>query len=586
MKKTTLLAIIVLFLGVFSVFSGATHVAQASSLCTINSFYASPNNVSSGGSTTLNISTSNCQNVSLSGGTYSNYQAGTSNSLSVGPLYSTTTFTLTGFDYYNNQTTNSIVVTVNGVGGQNNLSSSASTYAPTNIYGTSATFNGTINTNTANCMYNFYYSNNCSNNGNVSYYFQYGPSQYSLTQQTATQTFNTTSGNVTAYVSNLQPNTSYSVQLVVVSNNGTNYGGIQQFVTNNSNGGTGYNGYNNNNGPIVATTGNANVNTNSASLSGTVSSPQSGVPISVYFEYATSQNCFGQYGTLSSCTQQTSTLPSVTNYNAVNYNGNISTISNTTYYYRIVAISGGQTFDGSILSFTSSAAAYVPPPMVSPAQPVTPVSVFTRMYHYMHHDNTASAVVAPSVSIIGNPQTVVAGNSVNYLVTYQNNSKNAISNAVLNVTLPFGITFQQSSQGVVTTNNTVVASIGTLAPGQQGTLNILGTAGNSGLVNNNLVATVTLVYTNSDNTQGNVMAETLNSTVVANQNNMNMNMMNTTNLAPTNVIDSGFFPTTLFGWILVLGLILIIIFVAREFYTRTNMMQRNSNSSPDQYHNH
>ena len=87
MKKKALFVIIALFFGVFSAFAGGTRLVEASGLCTISSFYASPNNISSGGNTNLIINASGCQSLTLSGGLYTNTQMGTTNSFLIGQLY-------------------------------------------------------------------------------------------------------------------------------------------------------------------------------------------------------------------------------------------------------------------------------------------------------------------------------------------------------------------------------------------------------------------------------------------------------------------------------------------------------------------
>lgn len=64
------------------------------SSCVINSFAATPNTITSGQSATLSWTTSGCQNTTVTGGSIYGSYAPMSGSMSTGPLYGTTSFTL------------------------------------------------------------------------------------------------------------------------------------------------------------------------------------------------------------------------------------------------------------------------------------------------------------------------------------------------------------------------------------------------------------------------------------------------------------------------------------------------------------
>ena len=332
-------------------------------------------------------------------------------------------------------------------------------------------------------------------------------------------------------------------------------------------------------GSVAATTNNAtNIGSSSATLNGTVFPQQYGSsPATVYFEYSTSQNCFQQYTyvSASSCAQQT-TPQIATNYSS-NYTSYVNVSPNTTYYYRIVSISAGQFTFGSVLSFTTLGNQTIIAP-TSPAAPVAPI-IITR---YINSPAIVSNNNAPAItlSMTATPQSVISGNPINYLVTYQNTSNKAVSNAILNVMLPFGVTFQQSSQGMATTNNTVVANIGTISPNQQGTVTVSAVAGSSINSNSNLSANATLAFTNSNNTQDSVVANTF--TMMAGSQNYNANQSNLGGFA---LAGSGFFPTTLTEWLIIAAIILGLIFLSREL-TRPRGAPRNPVYPPNNYDNH
>jgi hypothetical protein len=86
----------------------------SSSTCTIDSFYGSPSNLSSGSSSTLYWETSNCTSVSIS-----NIGSGLAvdGSTNTGTLYSTTTYTLTASNG-SQQATDTETITVGSTGSQ------------------------------------------------------------------------------------------------------------------------------------------------------------------------------------------------------------------------------------------------------------------------------------------------------------------------------------------------------------------------------------------------------------------------------------------------------------------------------------
>ncbi len=157
-------------------------------------------------------------------------------------------------------------------------------------------------------------------------------------------------------------------------------------------------------------------------------------------------------------------------------------------------------------------------------------------------------------------QAVAAGDTLIYTVNYQNISGSTLSNAVLNVVLPSNVVYKQSSQGLLTTNNTVAVTLGTLAPTAQGTMTIMGTVAPNVTNGNTLVAQATLAFTTPGGAQDSAIAYDLD----------NVGNINTNNLAGLALFGVGFFPSSLLGWILLLGIILVLILIARYYYHRAN----------------
>lgn len=502
-------------------------VQNLQTTCLVNSFYASPTEVISGGSATLYWNTSGCTNVNVTGpGVVS---SAFSNSMPIGPIYNNATYTITASSNSGYPVTQTTTVSVRSI--SNNTPPQVTTSPATNIIGSTATLNGYLTNGicaypTIGGGYPYVPTPGCVGGSTYStYYFMYGTTQYSLNQQTPTQTLNNTSGSVSAYVSNLMPNTTYYFQLVGANSYGSNSGIVLSFTTIG-------NAVNNNISAITSVA--TNITGTSARLNGLVTGPNN-VPINTYFEYGTSPSLGTQTG-----------LQSVSTYVVTNYFDTISTTPNTTYYYRIVATSNGQIYPGATVSFTSGTNTVIV------NQPPT---VITRVIN----TGTGGGSAYVQLSITDQSQTILPGDTINYTVTYQNISGSTLSGAVLDVILPTGVTFRNSSQGVLTTNNTVAITLGTLLPNQPAsTINIVGTANLNDVPGNNFVTTATLAFTTPSRAQDSAIAYVLNT--VGSQN----------NLAGLALFGAGFFPNSLLGWIILIGLILILLFIARYFYHRAN----------------
>lgn len=508
--------------------SVTVNVNSILSNCAINSFYASPSQVVSGGSSTLYWSTTGCTNVNVTGpGVYGGAMTSFSNSLPIGPIFNTSNYTITAYGNGGSPTSQTAVVTV--FNNQNNTAPYVTTSPATNITNTSATLNGFVTDGPCampTTGYGSQYGAPCyppvGGYQNVNYYFAYGTSQYGLNQQTPTQYLPNGTGTITAYTNNLLPNTTYYFQAVAQNSYGTSRGTVLSFVT----GGT-------TTAPITAITSVAtNVTATSARLNGVVTGP-SNLPISTYFEYGTSPSLGTQTG-----------LQSVSTYTVTNYFDTISVVPNTTYYYRIVAISNGQTYPGATVSFTSGSNTVVTPPVV-----------VTRVI-----TGTGGGSSFVSLNITNQAQSYFPGDTINYVVTYQNISGVTLTNADLDVILPTGVTYRSSSQGVLTTNNTVHIVLGTLLPNQPpSTINIQAVTDINLKPANNFITTATLAFTTPGRATDSAIAYVLNS--IGSQSN---------NLAGLALFGAGFFPNSLLGWILLIGLLLVLILIARYFYHRAN----------------
>lgn len=475
--------------------------------CSVSSFYASPTYVSQGGSTTLVWNTYGCNSVTISGGNIGSYTQQLSGSTNTGAIYGSTTYTLTAYNNYGSPITQSVTVTTDG--GSNYQSAPiVTTNQATNIQDSSATVNGYVSSNS-----NYYNCSYYSCGGSYSYYFQYGTSQYGLTSQT--QTLSGTYGSpVTAYLTGLNQNQTYYFRLVAYNNYGTNYGSTLSFVTS---GGVTV-------GTNIVTSIATNVSTTTARLNGIVVAPVYTSSVQAYFEYGTTL-------ALGSSTS----MQTITPNNVMNFFDGIYVSPNTVYYFRAVGTINGVTYKGATVSFTT---------------PSTTTNVIRTV---VTTAGTGGGSTLIMLTIDSQFENVTIGDTVMYNVNYKNISGGELKDATLNVILPSGVTFKQSTMGVLTTSNTVATHLGTIPKDATGTMTIQAIVDHA-TRGDTLLATANLAFTTSGNTQDSVVAYEMN-TVANNQN---------SSLTGLAFFGGNFFPTTLLGWVLLIGLIILIIIIIRR----------------------
>jgi hypothetical protein len=192
-----------------------TVTTQQQTSCYITSFYATPANVVSGGSTTLYWNTTGATAVSVSGlnNNYNNYyNQSLSGSQTTGAIYGTQTYTLTATCQNGQSQTQAITVSVN----QPTQVTSVYTGAPNSVTQTSAHLNGVL-----------------SQSGTYSsqVYFQWGTTTgygFTTNQQYAGSS---SSAPFVDTITGLTSNTIYHYRAVATNSSGTFYGDDQSFST-------------------------------------------------------------------------------------------------------------------------------------------------------------------------------------------------------------------------------------------------------------------------------------------------------------------------------------------------------------------
>ena len=481
------------------------------SSCSISSFYASPSQVAYGNTTTLYWNTSGCVTLSVTPGigavnTGSSYAT-------TGSIYSNTTYVLTGTDSNGLQYTSSAPVTVSST------NNGGSTYCAVNsFYGTpSSISNGqsaTLSWTTTGCTtvtitggsltgYSYLAPTGTLSTGTL-----YGTTNFVLTANGS----NSTTSQTTIYVTNSQypyiptcgfGSTDPSCSNTIVNQNSMN----------------------------VISLPASNIGTGTTRLNGIIINAN--VPVSAYFEYGSTVNLGSQ-----------TTLQPIPATGNLSFYDTVSVAPGTTYYYRAVVMANNAELRGDIMSFTT--------------QPLSAqnVPIYTNTGFGFGSTTTANSQTLPSqngitLTITDTSDTVQVGSTVDYTVTYTNGGSKKLTNTLLSIVLPQGMTLVQTTQGRMTSPSTVEISLGTLAAGQTGTIFLQATVGSTISTQTTLVTNGTLSYTypngTTDSTVGYVLNHASGSSFIGGFN-----------------LGSGFFPTTLFGWFITILIILALILVIRR----------------------
>ena len=293
----------------------------------------------------------------------------------------------------------------------------------------------------------------------------------------------------------------------------------------------GFNDYSAQTAPLttVVTIPASNIATSSARFNGIIvtAAPQ----YTVNFEYGTDVLNLNQATEL----QINPISPNHTIYEVVK-----TLAPSTLYYYRIVARSGASVFYGDIHSFTTLTV-----PTVQSTTPAT--STKESSAPLTAADGKPLAV---TLTVTNKDDNVNIGETVENTVTYTNNTNKTLKNATLSIVFPQGFTVKQTTEGTMTNQTTVSDTIGTIAPGQTGSIFVEAVPGPNTDTGASLVTNATLNYT-ANGAEDSAVGYVINHASVQ-------------NVFAGFALGSGFFPTTIFGWLITVLIILILILIARR----------------------
>ena len=534
--------------------------------CSISYFSASPTYLNSSGSSTLSWATNNCTSVTISN---LGYNVPTSGTQVIYPTY-TTSYTLTAYGSNGTPVTQSVTITVN-----NQFQNCSITNFTVNGSSSATVQSGSAvnlywNT-TGNCSVNISGPNFNSSNasGSQTIYPTYSGT-YTLVA------YGSGSGNQTqsVYVNvNSNQYNNCTISSFSASPTSINYGGLSTLSWSTSNcssvsitnlgnvnnygsqtvyptSTTNYiiNAYGSNGGiPVTQTiqiyvnnyvppptpiyntcavTGVAtNITKNSVTLNGLITNNLNSYGANTYFEYGTTVD-LGRQTNPRSASGNTTFSETLTGLS-----------TNTIYFYRLVSNCNNNISRGAIEIFQTSGSA-------------TTTTIINQ-------GTTIIGTESPIMLRIENRyQSFRVGDSVDYTVTYKNISNKTLTRPILQVIIPKGITFLNSSRGTYSNNTyTLTVSLEDLTPNLEGVVYVQGRVDSIDSGNAQIVTTALLVYTNKNGAQENAMAYVLN------------NPMGNNSLTAA-AFFSGFWGLGVIGWLLVLIIILLLILLFRKYLYR------------------
>jgi uncharacterized repeat protein (TIGR01451 family) len=221
----------------------------------------------------------------------------------------------------------------------------------------------------------------------------------------------------------------------------------------------------------------------------------------------------------------------------------------TTYYFRAVAENSTLRSVGSILNFTTGG-----------EQPIfvyhRPITHSTSLVLITSSVNRTQAMVPTLDNTRPHP-----GDDINYTVSYQNVGNASITNLILQVVLPTEVDYISSSP--VNPNilgNNLTFSLGTLRGNGNGTVTIQTRVQDSVAPGTELNFPATLSYIDPSGQPQSVNAN-VSAQVWIQINGSSFGAF---------VFGAGFFPTNLFGWLLLLILILLLVLLAKYLYNKSD----------------
>jgi len=406
----------------------------------------------------------------------------------------------------------------------NDAEPGVTTRGAVNISTTSATLRGEVD----------------ANGSSTKVWFEYGTDRNDLDRETNDESVGSgSSEDFDARISGLRRDTTYYFRAVAENDEGTDFGSIFPFRTGDENSGSSNNEENNVPPPSAVTTPATFILVNSAQLNSLIFTSTND-PTNIWFEWGTNIN-------LGKETAKTRIATNLASKHASALSG---LIPGTTYYFRAVAENDTWRNNGPILSFVTNKVSAVTPPR---PPVITPPIIITK-------DNTATEgetnkESSVMLAIDGGAETITNGEQREYHVAWKNESGQTLEKVVLRVLLPLSMNFVSSNKGSFSeTENTLSYDIGTLSKDETGELSLTANVGNEIKGGEIIVVVISIIYTDKSDVQRDVLAYAKHTA----------HLTESALLLGANVLGAGFLPNTLFGWLLLITLLLILLVLGKR----------------------
>ena len=244
---------------------------------------------------------------------------------------------------------------------------------------------------------------------------------------------------------------------------------------------------------------------------------------------------------------------------------------NTVYYFRAVGQNSFGTEYGAILSFTTTTTVTTPDPdptptvvVANPAPTVTTPTTTPTTPTVTISTVTELDTDLITLSVTTEFDTVAVGDDVIYTVQYSNDSDSDLEDVVIQIILPQDIEFISSTNGeYLESAHTLTVNLGTLNSDANETLTIDARVDTSASVDDILLTTVKLLY--SDPITFDVKDEIAYSIITVTEGQ---------NLLGAAAVLSGILPDTVAGWVVSLLVIIGLGLLGRELYVNTSLFNR------------
>ena len=319
---------------------------------------------------------------------------------------------------------------------------------------------------------------------------------------------------------------------------------------------------------VATTTGATQISNTSARLNSTISNPGNNGSVNSWFEWGRTINL----GNKTSATP-VGTLQSTTHAD------NISGLSpGTTYYFRAVAENSLWRNNGSILSFTTGGQNTViiqEPVIVNNTKAKTPLTALVLMAPAINRNQP----IAPTIDNT-RPHP---GDEINYTLNYQHIGTGSITNITLRVDLPQDVSYLFATPSNPTVfGNTVIFNLGTLPANGQNLITIKTKVSPDAEAGTSLNFPATLIYVDPAGKTQSVNANT-SAKVWATPTDANTQDEGGSSLE-ANAFGSGFLPTNLFGWLLLIVLILALILIGKHLFFTSRSLASSHEDGQAEHH--